>query len=413
MLVVDQFEELFTTTTDEAERSAFIARLVELAADPERCVVVATIRADHTGHCAPYPELAELLAANLVIVGPMQPDELRRAIDLPARRAGLRVESALGDALVGEVRDEPGGLPLLSTALVELWRDRDGRWLRLESAERSGGVRGAVARLAEESYEQLSAPEREAAKPILLRLVGDGEGEAAVRRRAPVAEFDIDRNGTAAAVLSRLTEDRLLTRDDGMIEIAHEALIREWPRLRDWLEEDATGRQLRSHLTQSARQWSERGDDAADLYRGARLSATLDWAASHDRELNELERGFLAESRQAGEREAERQRRANRRLARAADRHRGVPGGGAGGRRRGARAARSRARRAGHGRGPGAALGCRAPGHAVRDRGQPGPFLPPRRGRGGADGSIPRPAATSWRGSRRRQACSGPCVRRP
>ena len=314
VLVVDQFEELFTTTTDEAERSAFIARLVELAADPERCVVVATIRADHTGHCAPYPELAELLAANLVLVGPMQPDELRRAIDLPARRAGLRVESALGDALVAEVRDEPGGLPLLSTALVELWRDRDGRWLRLESAERSGGVRGAVARLAEESYEQLSTPEREAAKPILLRLVGEGEGEAAVRRRAPVAEFDIDRNGTAAAVLSRFTEDRLLTRDDGMIEIAHEALIREWPRLRGWLEEDATGRQLRSHLTQSAKQWSEHGGDAADLYRGARLSATLDWAAGHDRELNELERGFLAESRQAGERDAERQRRANRRL---------------------------------------------------------------------------------------------------
>jgi WD40 repeat protein/class 3 adenylate cyclase len=314
VLVVDQFEEVFTATATESERAAFIERLVELARDPEGCVVVVTIRADHTGHFAPYPELAELLASNLVLVGPMRPDELRRAVELPARRAGLRVESALVDALVQEVGEEPGALPLLSTALVELWQIRDGVWLRLESYERSGGVRGAVARLAEASYEQLSPPEREAARTVLLRLVGNGEGEAAVRRRASVSEFDIDRDVTADAVLSRLTEDRLLTRDDGMIEIAHEALIREWPRLRGWLEEDATGRQLRSHLTQSAKQWADRDRDAGDLYRGARLSATLDWAQIHDRELNELERSFLSASRQASEQEAERQQRTNRRL---------------------------------------------------------------------------------------------------
>jgi WD40 repeat protein/class 3 adenylate cyclase len=314
VLVVDQLEEVFTATADESDRAAFIERLVELARDPDNCVVVVTIRADYTGHFAPYPELAELLASNLVLVGPMRPDELRRAVELPARRVGLRVESALVDALVEEVGEEPGALPLLSTALVELWQTRDGGWLRFDSYERTGGVRGAVARLAEASYEQLSPPERGAGRAMLLRLVGEGEGEAAVRRRVSVSEFDIDRDVTARAVLSRLTEDRLLTRDDGMIEIAHEALIREWPRLRGWLEEDAAGRQLRGHLTQAANQWAGHDRDAGDLYRGARLSATLDWAQTHDRELNELERSFLSASRQASEQEAERQRRTNRRL---------------------------------------------------------------------------------------------------
>ena len=164
VLVVDQFEEVFSTTADESERAAFVDRLVELARDPERCVVVVTIRADYTGHCAPYPELAELLASNLMLVGPMTPDELRRAIELPARRVGLRVESALVDALVDEVAEEPGGLPLLSTALVELWQARDGGWLRLEAHERTGGVRGAVARLAETSFGRLEGEEREAAR---------------------------------------------------------------------------------------------------------------------------------------------------------------------------------------------------------------------------------------------------------
>jgi WD40 repeat protein/class 3 adenylate cyclase len=314
VLVVDQFEEIFAMTAHESERAAFVDRLVELARNPDEAVVVVTIRADYTGHCARYPELAKLFESNLVLVGPMTPDDLRRAIDLPARRAGLRVESALAEALVEEVREEPGGLPLLSTALVELWQAREGRWLRLEAHERTGGVRGAVARLAEASHERLSPPERAAARTVLLRLVGDGEGETAVRRRVPVSEFDVDREPHVATVLSRLTEDRLLTSDDGQIEIAHEALIREWPRLRGWLEEDATGRHLRGHLTQSAKQWADRDRDAGELYRGARLSATLDWAQGHDRELNVLEREFLEHSHRVSDREAERQRRTNRRL---------------------------------------------------------------------------------------------------
>jgi WD40 repeat protein/class 3 adenylate cyclase len=312
VVVVDQFEEVFSTTADESERAMFVDRLVALASDPERAAVVLTIRADYTGHLATYAGLAELLAANLVLVGPMGPEELRRAIELPARRVGLRVESALADALVAEVGEEPGGLPLLSTALVELWQAREDGWLRLEAHERTGGVRGAVARLAEQSFGQLEGEQREAARAVLLRLVGQGEGEAAVRRRVPESEFD--RTPAVQAVLTRFTRDRLLTANDGTVEVAHEALIREWPRLRSWLEEDVQGRQIRGHLTQSAKQWAERNRDQADLYRGTRLSVTLDWAAHHGRELNDLEREFLSESRENSELEAERQRRANRRL---------------------------------------------------------------------------------------------------
>lgn len=313
VLVVDQFEEIFTTTEDESERADFLARIVSLAKD-SRFVVVATIRADYTGHFTDYPELGELLTSNIVLVGPMTADELRRAIGSPARRVGLRVESALVEALVAEVRAEPGGLPLLSTALVELWQERDDGWLRFETYEQSDGVRGAVARLAESSYEKLSVVERDSAKFILLRLVGQGEADVPVRRRVAASEFDVDGDPAATSALSRLTEDRLLTRDDGFVEIAHEALIREWPRLSVWLEEDASGRQLRSHVTQAAKQWDERGRDPGDLYRGARLTAALAWLREHENAPNVLERDFLDQSRRENEHELDRQRRTNRRL---------------------------------------------------------------------------------------------------
>jgi WD40 repeat protein len=313
--VIDQFEEVFTQCRDEDERGAFVDELTDAAdARPDRLAVILTIRGDFYGRCGDHPELARLLAANQVLVGAMGRDELRRAVELPARRVGLRVESALADALVEEVADEPGGLPLLSTALVELWQAREGGWLRLESHERTGGVHGAVARLAEAGFEHLDTPQREAARAIFLRLTATGDGEAVTRRRVPVSEFDVDRNPVMAIVLTRLTDDRLLTRSDSTVEVAHEALLREWPRLQGWLAEDVQGRMLRQQVTQAAREWEGTGREQSGLYRGARLSAAFDWSTRHGRELNELEREFLGASRAADEREAERQRRTNRRL---------------------------------------------------------------------------------------------------
>ena len=314
VLVVDQFEEVFTLCDSEAERARFIASLGAAAHDsPDRFVGILTIRSDYYGHVAPYPELAEALAENHVLIGPMSRDELRRAIELPARRVGLRVEEALVDALVEEVAEQPGGLPLLSTALVELWQAREGGWIRMDAHERTGGVKGAVARLAETAFEQLTDVERDAVRRILLRLVVS-DGEAVTRRRASLDEFDPERDAVAQRLIAQLARDRLLTLGEGTVEIAHEALVREWPRLRGWLEEDQQGRQVRQQLGEAARHWGTGGRESSDLFRGARLSTTLDWATTHASELNELERDFLADSRRASENEAERQRRTNRRL---------------------------------------------------------------------------------------------------
>jgi WD40 repeat protein/DNA-binding SARP family transcriptional activator len=316
-LCVDQFEEAFVACRDQAERQAFFDSLVEGAGDPdERLVIVLAIRGDFYVRCAAHAELSTLVSANQILVGPMRRDELRRAIELPARRAGLRVEPRLVSALVGDVAEEPGGLPLLSAALVELWQRRDGRTLRYAVYERSGGVSGAVARLAEDAYQRLSPAERLRARPMLLRLAGadDEQAEGFVRRRVPLDELELSRDEDAARAVAVLTESRLLTVDEGAAEVAHEALLREWPRLRDWLAEDAEGRHLHQHLIGAAGEWRDSGRDPAELYRGARLASALDWAADHDPELNQLERSFLDESRSASERQAERQRRTNRRL---------------------------------------------------------------------------------------------------
>ena len=314
-LVLDQFEEVFTLCRDEDERSRFLSALSDAANDPAGATtIVMAIRADFYGRCADDPALAELLGANHVLVGPMTADEYRRAIEQPALRVGVHVESALTEALVDEVRDEPGALPLLSTALFELWGRREGRTIRLDAYVRTGGVRGAVARLADEVYGSLETDQQAIARAVMLRLAGSGEGDAVVRRRVPLAEFDAERNQDVADVVAVLTDRRLLTVSDGIVEVAHEALLREWPRLRDWLAEDRAGRVLHAHLMDTARLWEVAERDQGELYRGARLASAIDWTTEHTLELNELEREFLSASREASEREVDRQRRSNRRL---------------------------------------------------------------------------------------------------
>lgn len=305
VIAVDQFEEVFTVCRDETERGAFVDALVAHARDARRTTVLLALRADFYGRCAGFPELSRMLGSNHVLVGPMRRDELRRAIELPARATGLEVEAELPDRLVADVEGEPGGLPLLSTALFELWERRDGDRLELATYEQSGGVRGAVARLAERSYERLDLQGREHARRLLLRLAGEGD----VRTRVPISELN-DSNG----VLSQLAADRLVTVGDGEAEVAHEALLREWPRLRAWLDEDAEGRRLHRQLAAAAREWDDGGRDADALYRGARLVSAGDWADTHASDLNEREREFLAASQAGAEAEAERERRTNRRL---------------------------------------------------------------------------------------------------
>jgi WD40 repeat protein/DNA-binding SARP family transcriptional activator len=302
VLAVDQFEELFSASLAENDRRAFVDALVEAAWDPDRrALIVIALRADFFGRLAPYVELTDLVGPNHVLLGPMSIGELRRAIEGPAERTGLQVEPALVDALVDDVAGEPGGLPLLSTALLDLWGERDGGSLTLASYERTGGVSGAVGRHAEAAVRSLDQKEQTAARRILLRLVAGGDGEALTRRRVTRAELDADQDEIVARVLDGLVERRLLVADDGSVELVHEALLERWPRLAGWLEEDAQGRTLHRRLTPAAEAWDAADRDSGELFRGARLAATLEWAdaAGEEAGLNRLERDFLKESRTA------------------------------------------------------------------------------------------------------------------
>ncbi|HEV7805951.1 MAG TPA: BTAD domain-containing putative transcriptional regulator [Solirubrobacteraceae bacterium] len=310
VVAVDQFEETFTTCEDEAERAAFIAQLGRMAGQRDgRYVVVIALRADFYGRCAAYPELAVLLAANHVLVGSMQRVELRRAIELPAHRVGLSVDPELADALVDDVKDEPGGLPLLSTALLELWQRRDGRRMRYTVYDQTGGVRGAVARLAEDAFGQLDVGQQRLARGVLMRLAGQGAAGGVERRRVPLEELETDRNEDVARVVALLTDRRLLTVSSGTIELAHEALLREWPRLSGWIDADREGLRIHRNLNAAACAWEDLGRDDGALYRGARLTEATEWNKARQPRLNKTERAYLAASEAARQRDRKGRRR--------------------------------------------------------------------------------------------------------
>jgi WD40 repeat protein/DNA-binding SARP family transcriptional activator/energy-coupling factor transporter ATP-binding protein EcfA2 len=309
-VLVDQFEETFTLGAGPGEQVEFIDRLLALSREPSTTVVLA-VRADHLGRCAAHAELATQLAGNDVLVGPMRDSELRRTVELPAKRAGLEIEAGLVEVIVGDVAGRAGALPLLSTALAETWERREGRRLTLVGYRAAGGVNGALARLAEDGYAAIPAPARPAARRILLRLCDAGEDAAFdLRRRLPLADVVDDSDHDGRAALDALADRRLLAVDGDTVEVAHESLLREWPRLRTWLEEDVEGRRLHRRLADAARAWDADGRDPSELYRGTQLDLAADWAAGHADAPNRIERAFLDTSLSG--RDAERRREARR-----------------------------------------------------------------------------------------------------
>ena len=295
VIAIDQLEELFAETVSEEQRRAFVDAVVDAAWDGERrALVLLALRADFIGHVARYGELADLFS-NHVLLGPMSKPELRRAVRRPAELAGLEVDPELVDALVDDVANETGGLPLLSTALVEVWRARDGKQLALETYQRLGGVHGIVERHAEAAYRSLSADEQVAARRIFLLLVSGGGDEPAVRRRARREELGSDKQ--TDRVLARLVERRLVVAAEDGIELVHEALLEQWPRLRDWLEEDAQSRRMRTQVASAAAAWEAAGRSRDELLRGARLAAVAEWTDSSDQGLSPSETWFVVASR--------------------------------------------------------------------------------------------------------------------
>ena len=265
VLFIDQFEEVFACQ-DADERTSFIDTI---CGEHPGLLVIVALRADHYGHAAAYPALARLLASHHVLVGTLTRGELVAVVERPAERVGLQVEPELVDALVADAGTEPSVLPLLSTALLESWTLRDGSRLTLAAYQAGGGLHGSVARLAEGVWTSLDPDRQAVARAILLRLAGSTEAEGFVRRRVPLAEFDLDDDPMGADVLERLIAARLLTTNDDTVEVTHEALLREWPRLTEWLEEDATGHQLHIHLAATAREWDAGGRAAGDCTRCA------------------------------------------------------------------------------------------------------------------------------------------------
>ncbi|RLL70284.1 WD40 repeat domain-containing protein [Streptomyces sp. Z26] len=208
----------------------------------------------------------------------MSRTELRDAIVRPATAAGLIVERALTDRLLDAVEGEPGGLPLMSHALLETWRHRGGRVLTEDAYEAAGELHGAVVRTAEQVYSELSSAEAELARRILLRLVAPGAPGGAPDTRRPTdhGELEFGSPTDARRVVDRLVRARLITVDDGTVDLAHEALITVWPRLRAWI--DAERDRLRVHraLSEAARTWQALGRENAALHAGSRLTAARD-----------------------------------------------------------------------------------------------------------------------------------------
>ena len=316
VLAVDQCEEVFTVCDDAQERIEFLDALVRHAVVAP---LVVCLRGDRLGDLAVHPAMAHLVESGLYLLPTMDEVALRAAIEGPARQAGLRLEPGLVDLLVREVEGSPGAMPMLSHALKAVWEHREGRVLTVAGYQSTGGIRGAVAQSAERVYDELSPDQRVTLRHLLLRLVAPGgEGEV-IRSRVPRRQVSGD--AEHEQLIETLVRARLVTSGDGVVELAHEALVREWPRLRTWLDDDSEGLRVLRHLATVADAWDAMGRPASELYQGGRLARALEWRDRAAPDLTAVEAAFLrAAEQRALDEEASatlrvrRERRVNRRL---------------------------------------------------------------------------------------------------
>ncbi len=316
VVIVDQFEEVFTRCRDEAERERFVRLLCDLSTgwngEPPAALVVLGVRADHLERCRAYPGLAAALQTGRLDLGAMRPDELREAITRPATAAGLELEPGLVELLlrdVGASADgyDPGALPLLAQALLATWQQRSGRTLTVAGYQLAGGVHGAAVTVAERAYASLRSADRDRARRLLLRLVQVGEDGRLTRHRVARARL-LRHVPDAVAVLDAFARARVVTLDEHHVELTHEALLEGWPRLRGWIDADRAGLRMRQRLTEAAEAWEQDGRDPCHLYRGTPLTAALEWAADprHRHVLSAMERAFLQASARAADRDTPR-----------------------------------------------------------------------------------------------------------
>lgn len=313
LVVVDQFEELYTLC-DADERTAFIDGVLALAG--RRFRLVLGVRADFYGRCAEHPGLIDVLRENQVLVGPMGRDELCAAVSKPALSVGLSVERALLVMVVNEAEGQAGVLPLLSHALLETWRRRRGDVLTAAGFTAAGGISAAVARTAEAAFDALDPAQRGLAAELLLRLLAiDEDTGTAVRRRVEVAEL-LGVAEEADAVINHLADARLVTVGRHTVEVAHDAVLTAWPRLRGWIDDHRDALRVHRAVVEAARNWADDGHDPAALATGARLEQMRAYtdSTSVPVRLSQEERAFVDESTAQVERAVTATRRRARRL---------------------------------------------------------------------------------------------------
>jgi WD40 repeat protein/serine/threonine protein kinase len=320
VVMVDQFEEVFTLVEDENARQHFLDLLyTAVTAARSRVRVVVTLRADFYDKPLHYPEFGEMVRSRMETILPLSADELQRAISKPAEQVGITFEEGLVATIVSEIHYQPGALPLLQYALTELFDNREGRRLTNQAYDHIGRTTGALARRAEAIYDELNETGREAARQMFLRLVTLGEGAEDTRRRVPRSELlavatDPD---VMDEVIDTYTTYRLLSLDHDpatrapMVEVAHEAILREWRRLREWLDESRHDIRQQRLLSAATADWRAADRDPSYLLHGARLEQFEGWVAETRLALTHEERTFLqtsiAAQRQHEENERERQ----------------------------------------------------------------------------------------------------------
>lgn len=295
LLVIDQFEEVFTQTA--APQVDFIDRICHLYRTCPHVRTIITLRADFFELCLDHAELRQLLPANQVLLGALDDASLREAIVLPAQLVGAILERGLVERILADMRGRSGALPLLQTALAELWQRRRGAWLTHDDYDQIQGIGGALDQLAQRLYDELTPHQQELVRTLFLGLVSIGDNSTYTRRRARRAEFDlVAADGAEIDRLFRALSSpsvRLISIDRDTVELTHEALIDGWETLRKWLRHYEADVRTHRSLTEDARRWEDDQRDDSYLYHGVRLATARDWAQRHGAEVSRHEAAFL------------------------------------------------------------------------------------------------------------------------
>ena len=306
VIVVDQFEEVFTLCKTERTRSSFIRNLCYAGTIPlGKTIIVLTLRADFYGKCAVDPRLAAAVSENQILVGPMTADELKSAIVRPAQMVGCELQEGLVERLQHDFGDQAGMLPLLQHALRQLWERRRGRRLTVDAYNEIGQLSGALEKYANEVFASLSELEKQVCQRILLRLVQPGRDAQDTKRR--VEREELGQSETTDNVIQKLTDAHLITTEGqggkGFVELSHEALIRGWPRFREWIESNRKALRIRDRLAEDAALWREKGRLIRDLLHSGRLTDAEKYRNEHPEDLSPLEVEYLEASIAERERE--------------------------------------------------------------------------------------------------------------